>query len=291
LGYDDHLPEIAWGADGLDYIMWYDFGIHQTGSRSELVVGRNHAGSIPRGPSRIASTQPSRWDSIGFFTTLGTGHWNSLFPDGQRIHVGWTDLRFGNPNVMATSLSTRAIVGACPGPASATPGEEVAFQIPFTNESPLFEERTLVTVTGSRAWPSMVLQYGILENAAVTLPFQVDVPDSAAPGVNTLSVTIKRQQSGLVVATCSVPLTITSTTGREGPTPVAFALDAPVPNPTRGMTRLGYGLPSSGRALLEVFGVRGERVRTLLDDPRPAGTGSVVWDARDDRGGRVAAGL
>ncbi len=40
-----------------------------------------------------------------------------------------------------------------------------------------------------------------------------------------------------------------------------------------------------------VFDVAGRRVRTLVDERRPAGVFSVAWNGEDDRGQRVASGV
>jgi flagellar hook assembly protein FlgD len=42
---------------------------------------------------------------------------------------------------------------------------------------------------------------------------------------------------------------------------------------------------------LAIFDVRGARVATLVDGPQPAGTKSVLWNARDDRGHALASGV
>jgi len=44
---------------------------------------------------------------------------------------------------------------------------------------------------------------------------------------------------------------------------------------------------------LEVYNIRGQRVRTLLDGSREFGAGehSVVWDGRDESGGQVSSGV
>jgi hypothetical protein len=64
------------------------------------------------------------------------------------------------------------------------------------------------------------------------------------------------------------------------------------PNPFAGSTRLAFRVPAgSGRATLSVFDVRGRRVRSLLDGLVTEGSGTATWDARDDRGRPVPAGI
>lgn len=41
---------------------------------------------------------------------------------------------------------------------------------------------------------------------------------------------------------------------------------------------------------MEVYNLRGERVRRLVDEIRPAGRHQVVWDGIDDSGQSVSSG-
>ena len=65
-----------------------------------------------------------------------------------------------------------------------------------------------------------------------------------------------------------------------------------VPNPVSGpSTVLRYGLPRSGPVELAIYGLRGERVRTLVSEFQAAGRRSVVWNRRDDSGRLVPSGI
>jgi len=68
-------------------------------------------------------------------------------------------------------------------------------------------------------------------------------------------------------------------------------LQAPVPNPFSGKTVLRYSLAKSGPVSLAIYGITGQRVRTLVQGVRPAGTSEVAWDGRDDFGKAVGAGV
>ena len=54
--------------------------------------------------------------------------------------------------------------------------------------------------------------------------------------------------------------------------------------------RLRIALPAAGPASLSVYDLGGRRVRTLLDETRPAGASTVAWDGRDDRGAKLPSG-
>ncbi|HET9327894.1 MAG TPA: right-handed parallel beta-helix repeat-containing protein [Candidatus Eisenbacteria bacterium] len=68
-------------------------------------------------------------------------------------------------------------------------------------------------------------------------------------------------------------------------------MNPPFPNPTHGTATLVFGLPRAGHLRIEIFDLRGARVRTLLDAERPAGTGRVQWDGRDEGGQLAESGV
>lgn len=63
------------------------------------------------------------------------------------------------------------------------------------------------------------------------------------------------------------------------------------PNPFRASTWVRWSARVPGRVRVEVFGVGGQHVATLLDETRAAGDGAIQWRATDAHGQRVAAGL
>ncbi len=86
-------------------------------------------------------------------------------------------------------------------------------------------------------------------------------------------------------------LRVRSTTGVEDGGQAAFALSPAQPNPAHGSTRVHFSLPVAGHVQLEVIGVDGRRVRTLVDASMTPGDHEMVWDGRDESGQAVAPGL
>ena len=63
-------------------------------------------------------------------------------------------------------------------------------------------------------------------------------------------------------------------------------------NPTSHTATLGIKTELDGALRIDVYDVRGARVRTLVDDARRAkGIHSATWDLRGDRGERVSSGV
>ena len=63
------------------------------------------------------------------------------------------------------------------------------------------------------------------------------------------------------------------------------------PNPFNPTTKISFKLPQSGHVLMKIFNLRGELVRTLVDEVRPVGENSVVWDGTSNSGASVASGV
>jgi hypothetical protein len=71
----------------------------------------------------------------------------------------------------------------------------------------------------------------------------------------------------------------------------AFRLDQNHPNPFNPTTRIRFHLSASERARIEIFDVRGARVRLLMDRVTGPGPGEVAWDGKDDEGDAVSTGI
>ncbi len=66
--------------------------------------------------------------------------------------------------------------------------------------------------------------------------------------------------------------------------PYRTSLDC-FPNPFNPTTTIEFSLASDGKASIEVFNVRGQKVKTLLDSTMPSGKHQIVWDATDAASG------
>jgi hypothetical protein len=69
-------------------------------------------------------------------------------------------------------------------------------------------------------------------------------------------------------------------------------LDFNYPNPFNPSTTIRFGVAKAGPVTLRIYNVRGQLVRTLVDDVRQPGVEHMVtWNGRDDRGRSVASGV
>lgn len=87
-------------------------------------------------------------------------------------------------------------------------------------------------------------------------------------------------------------LEFTALTGTpDVPAPSATRLVAVQPNPFNPRTTILFDLAVPGDVRISVYNLEGRRIRHLLDAPRAAGRGEIVWDGTDDRGQAMASGV
>jgi len=74
-------------------------------------------------------------------------------------------------------------------------------------------------------------------------------------------------------------------------TPKVTALKSNYPNPFNPATTIAFDVACEGRVVLNVYNIKGQRVTTLVDDVRSAGSHKVVWNGVDDAGRAVSSGI
>jgi len=75
------------------------------------------------------------------------------------------------------------------------------------------------------------------------------------------------------------------------PAPARLALRRLGEHPARGVVRFELLLPMAGEVRVELFDVRGARVRTLVRGPLPAGRHPLTWDGRTEAGAAARPGI
>ncbi len=63
------------------------------------------------------------------------------------------------------------------------------------------------------------------------------------------------------------------------------------PNPFNPETTISYTMPAAGDAKLGIYNLRGQLVRSLVNEPKAGGDHRVVWDGKDDNGDSVTSGI
>ena len=56
-------------------------------------------------------------------------------------------------------------------------------------------------------------------------------------------------------------------------------------------TTISFNIPETGDIKLEVFNIKGQKVKTLIDCYSAPGKYEVIWDGKDDNGKQVSSGV
>jgi len=73
--------------------------------------------------------------------------------------------------------------------------------------------------------------------------------------------------------------------------PITYNLHNAYPNPFNPVTILRYDLPENGIVTITIYDMLGRQVKTLMDQTQDAGYRSIIWDATNDYGKPVSAGI
>jgi len=73
--------------------------------------------------------------------------------------------------------------------------------------------------------------------------------------------------------------------------PSSFTLSQNYPNPFNTTTVISYCLRKNAHVRVVVYNLRGQKVKTLVDEQKPAGEYQTTWEGRNDSGEEVASGV
>ncbi len=63
------------------------------------------------------------------------------------------------------------------------------------------------------------------------------------------------------------------------------------PNPFNPQTNIAFTLPTSGNVSIDIYNLKGQKVKELVNDNYSSGRYSVLWDGKDDNNKQVASGV
>ena len=76
-----------------------------------------------------------------------------------------------------------------------------------------------------------------------------------------------------------------------GKLPTKYSLNNNYPNPFNPLTTISYDLPEDGFVNVTIYDMLGRQVKTLMDQTQDAGYKSLIWNATNDYGKPVSAGI
>ena len=72
--------------------------------------------------------------------------------------------------------------------------------------------------------------------------------------------------------------------------PIVTAIYQNYPNPFNPVTIIKFDLNQLSKVQLEIYNIKGQKVKQLVSEQLSAGQHSAVWNGKDENGGRVASG-
>ena len=81
------------------------------------------------------------------------------------------------------------------------------------------------------------------------------------------------------------------TDATEEEIPVVTSLIGNYPNPFNPETSISFALDTESKVIIEIYNLKGEKIRTLTGDTYPAGNHNVIWNGRDDLDKQVQSGV
>jgi|GEM_PF-551625 len=73
--------------------------------------------------------------------------------------------------------------------------------------------------------------------------------------------------------------------------PKSYGLDTNFPNPFNPTTAITFKVKEAGNVSLNVYNLRGQRIRSLVNASREAGEYTVTWDGKNENGESVTSGM
>lgn len=86
-------------------------------------------------------------------------------------------------------------------------------------------------------------------------------------------------------------LSVMSSENEKSQFPDTFSLNQNYPNPFNPTTQITYVLPEESSVSVIVYDLMGKEVKSLINKIQPKGNYSLKWDATDELGERISAGM
>jgi hypothetical protein len=149
-------------------------------------------------------------------------------------------------------------------------------------------EDVLLSNDGSRALNG----YKILRNGAIIAQgvSATTYTDSRVPNGSYVYSVIAQYTTGESMAETTDSITILGVDDNLT-IPQVTKLIGNYPNPFNPETTISFSLEAKGKVLVEVFNLKGQKIKTLLNKSAESGYHSITWDGKDDFNNEVGSGV
>ena len=164
--------------------------------------------------------------------------------------------------------------------------EDVNWAEPFTNFMKEIDVDESGNIQFAIAGASAVAEDGYMATLQFTI---IDEDGLDYTDVRLVDLRINEEDVVKIAATATLSRSL-STDDRIG-IPDVFALKQNYPNPFNPVTRILYDIPDASFVTITIYDLLGHQVRTLVSRYEEPGYKSIVWNATNNRGMPVSAGM
>ncbi|MBN2828787.1 MAG: T9SS type A sorting domain-containing protein [Candidatus Cloacimonetes bacterium] len=97
-------------------------------------------------------------------------------------------------------------------------------------------------------------------------------------------------EEGISYPSANFAINVT-TANEEGEIPFITQLNGSYPNPFNPITNISYSLAEQGKVKISIYNIRGQVVRTLVNEVQPSGNHTIQWNGKDNNNIDCATGL
>lgn len=247
--FDNWLPEVAVGANGIPYVMWYDWRDTppaNCGGWSNVYLSRSDNGGTSWTEVGLVSDAQTPWTSVTSNIAPNQGDYLFLFANDLAVYPVWYDGRNGDPDTYVSTIT----LAVTPTTASLVSAVALTDRVTLTWSAPGAASRAanVYRRQGAGVWSLL---------AATT----VDASDRVAHVDE--GVTPGRRYGYRLGILEDGAETFTGETEVEVPSGVAFGLRSVGPNPASGELWVTFALATAQPASLELYDVSGRQVRSV----------------------------
>ena len=196
---------------------------------------------------------------------------------------------YGSENSWTINLEDGTELGSGQGAANGT------YDFSFTLEGP---------PTGTLSGIASLDGAGDVTEVAIAVGGLIIYPDAQGNytidlpvGVYTLTATLEGYddyQTDVAITedeTTTLDFEMAETVGSQGIIVTATALNGNYPNPFNPVTNIAYSVKESGNVTLEVYNIKGQLVKTLVNDVKETGEFTATWTGTDNSNKSVSSGV
>jgi hypothetical protein len=217
------------------------------------------------------------------------GQYNLFLLPGEYSYTYTAADTYGSENSWTINMEDGTELGSGQGGVNGT------YDFTFTLEGPH---------TGTLSGVASLDGAGDITEVAIAVAGFIIYPDAQGNytidlpiGVHSLTATLESYddyQTDVEITedeTTTLDFEMTETVGSQGIVVAATTLHSNYPNPFNPITNIAYSVKDAGNVTLEVYNLRGQLVKTLVNEVRETGKHTAIWNGTDNSNKSVSSGV